>query len=88
MQLPETGKPRYGKASTVTFEIPLALPAGKASGLGHPGLEGRAEARAGSVTLGSHAHSLHWWEMHTCVKDTGNGGDNLCVAVRPRAALS
>lgn len=37
---------------SVNFEILLALQADKASGLRHPGLEGRKEAQAGLVTLG------------------------------------
>ena len=65
----------------VKFKILSGLQEGKASGCGHSGRQGRAEALAVLITLGSLAHSLHWRGLHTHVRDTGNSGDNLCVAV-------
>lgn len=64
----------------VKFKILSGLQEGKASACGHSGLQGRAEAWA-VITLGSLAHSLHPRGLHAHVRDVGNSGDNLCVAV-------
>lgn len=71
----------------VKFKIPPGLQEGKARACGHSGLQGGAEAWAVVVTLRSLAHRLCQRGPHTCVRDTGNSGDNL-VWLRPRLLFS